>query len=54
MMNKVDTLQACESTFYESTLKNEVGDYKEYIIVEKKELIMKKDMKNKETMRKLT
>ena len=45
MMNKVEALQACESTCHESTSKDEVESYKEDIIFEKEELIMKKGMK---------
>ena len=48
MMNKVDALQAFESTCHECTLKDEVENYKEDVVFEKEELIMKKDMKNKE------
>ena len=51
IMNKVDALQACESTCHECTSKDEVGNYKKYIVFEKEELILKKDMKNKEIMR---
>ena len=53
IMNKVDALEACESTCHECTLKYEVEiSKKEYKVVEKKELIMKKDMEHKEIMRK--
>ena len=45
MMNKVDALQACQSTCHECTLKDKVENYKEYIGAEKEELIMQKDMK---------
>ena len=51
MMNRVDALQACESTCHECTLKDEVGHYKKDIVVEKEKLIIKKYMKNKEIMR---
>ena len=44
--------KACESTCHECTSKDEVENYKNYIVVEKKELIMKKDMDNKEIIRK--
>ena len=44
MMNKIDALQACESTCHECTLEDKVENYKEYIGVEKEELIMQKDM----------
>ena len=53
-MNKVEALQACESTYHECSLQVEVKNYKEGIIVEKVELIMKKDKKNKEIMTKKT
>ena len=52
MMSKVDALQACQSTCHEYTPTDEVESYKEDIVVEKEELIMKKDMKNKEIIRK--
>ena len=51
MMNKVDALQACESTCHEYTWTDEVEHYRKDIVVEKEELIIKKDMKNKEIMR---
>ena len=47
MMNKIDALQACESTCHECTSKDKVENYKEYIGVEKEELIMQKDMKKR-------
>ena len=50
-MNKVDALEACESTWHECTLKDEVEHCKEDNVVEKEELIMKRDMENKEIMR---
>ena len=50
-MNKVDALQACESTSLDCTSKDEVGNYKEGIFVEKEDLIMKKDMKNRKIMK---
>ena len=46
MMNKVDLLEACEPTCHECTLKHEVENYKEDIVVKKEELVMKKDMEN--------
>ena len=49
-MNKGNAFQACESTCHECTSKD-VENYKEDIVVEKEELFMKKDMKNKEIMR---
>ena len=51
IMNKGDALQACESAWHDCTLKDEVKNYKENIVVEKEELIMRKDKKNKEIMR---
>ena len=45
MINLVDALQACESTCHECTSKYEVEKYKEDIVVEKKESIMKKYQK---------
>ena len=50
-MNKVYA-QACESTCHECTSKEEVENYKEDIVIEKEEVIKKKDMENKEIMRK--
>ena len=50
IMNKGNAFQACESTCHECTSKD-VENYKEDIVVEKEELFMKKDMKNKEIMR---
>ena len=50
MMIKVDALQAYESTCHECTSKDEVEHYEEDIVIEKEELIMKKDTK-KENMR---
>ena len=52
ILNKVDALKACESTCHECTLEDEVWNYKEDFVVEKEELIKKKDMENKEIMRK--
>ena len=51
MMNKVDELEACESTCHIYTLKDEVENGKEDIVVENEEFIMKQDMKNKEIIR---
>ena len=51
MINKVEALQACESTCHECTSKYEVEIYEEDMVVEKEESIKKKDMKNKEIMR---
>ena len=51
MMNKVDA-EACESTCHECTSKEEVENDKEDIVIEKEELIKKKDMENKELMKK--
>ena len=51
MVNKVDA-EACESTCHECTSKEEVEIYKEDIVIEKEELIKKKDMENKDIMRK--
>ena len=51
MINKIDALQACESTCHECTSKYEVENFKEDIVVEKGEFIMKKDMKNKKIPR---
>ena len=39
--------EACKSTCHEWTLNGEVENYKEGIVVEKEELIMKKDIENK-------
>ena len=50
-MNKLNTLQACESTCHECTSTTEVENYKEDIVGEKEELIMKTDIKIKEIMR---
>ena len=44
--------EACKSTCHEWTSKDEVENYKEDIVVEKEELIMKKEMENKEILRK--
>ena len=43
--------EACESTCHECSAKNELRNGKEDSIVEKADLIMKKDMGNKEIMR---
>ena len=43
--------EAWESTCHECTSKDEVGNLKEDIVVEKEELIMKKEMENKEIWR---
>ena len=43
--------EACKSTCHELTSKGEVEHYKECIVVEKEELIIKKDMENKEIIR---
>ena len=51
IMNEVDALQACELNCLECTSKGEVENYKEDIVVEKEELIIKKDIKNKEILR---
>ena len=51
MMKKIYAFQACESTCHECTSKDEVNNYKEYIVVEKEELIMKKAMKIKEKIK---
>ena len=51
-MLKHYNLQAHESTCLECTLKYEVVNSKEDIVVEKEKVIMKKDMKNKEIIRK--
>ena len=45
-MNKVDTLEACESTCHECTLKDGVENYQKYMVVEKEKFIKKKDMGN--------
>ena len=52
LMNKVDALQACESTCHECTPKDEVENYKEDIVAGKEALLIKKDMENTKTMRK--
>ena len=44
--------EAFESTCHEYTSKDEVGNYKEDIVVEKEEMIIKKDIENEEIMRK--
>ena len=44
--------EAWESTCHECTSKDQVEHYKEDIVVDKEELIIKKNMENKETMRK--
>ena len=36
IINKVDALGACESTCHECTLKDDVDNFKEYIVIEKK------------------
>ena len=41
-----------ESTCHECTSKDEIENYKEDIVVEKDELITRKDLENKEIMRK--
>ena len=46
MMNKVYA-QACEPTCHENTSKEEVENYKEDIVIEKEELIKKKDMEKR-------
>ena len=46
--------KACKSTCNEWTPKDEGENYKENIVVEKEELFMKKDMENKEILRKNT
>ena len=51
IMNKVDALQACESTCHDCTSKDEVENDKEDIVVEKEELIIKKEMENQELLR---
>ena len=38
--------EACESTCHESTSKEEVENHKEWIVVEKEELIIKKNIEN--------
>ena len=43
--------EACELTCNECTSKAEVEKYKEDIVVEKEEFIVKKDIENKEIMR---
>ena len=43
--------EACKSTCHECLSKDEVERYKEDIVVEKEEKIIKKDMENKEIMR---
>ena len=43
--------EACKSTCHELTSKDEVEKYKEDIVVEKEELIIKKEMENKEILR---
>ena len=50
-LNKVDALQSCESTCHECTSTDTLEHYKEDVVVAKEELIMKKDVKNKEIMR---
>ena len=47
MTNTFDILQACESTFYEYTSKEEVVNGQEDIVGDKEEFIMKKDMKKR-------
>ena len=50
---KVDNhiYEGCKSTCHEWTSKDELKNYKEDIVVEKEELIMKKEMENKEILR---
>ena len=43
--------EACKLTCHEWTSKDKVEHYKEDIVVEKEELIMKKEMENKEILR---
>ena len=43
--------EACELTCHECTPKDYVETYKNNIVVEKEELIKKKDIENKEMMR---
>ena len=45
--------EACRSTCHEMTSKDEVENYKKYIVVEKEEIVIKKVMENKEIMRKI-
>ena len=45
VMNKVDALEAWESTCHECTSKDQVNNYKESIVLEKEELITKKGIK---------
>ena len=51
--NEVGNLiyEACESTCHECSAKDEVENGKEDSVVQKADLIMKKDMGNKEIMR---
>ena len=50
--NKVDALEACEQICHECPLKGEVENYKEDIVVEKKDSILKIILENKELMKK--
>ena len=47
MNKKVDALHSCESTCHECTSKDEFKKYNEDIVVEKKELFMRKDWKKR-------
>ena len=44
--------EVCESNYYECNTKDEVENYKEKSVVEKADLIIKKDKKDEEIMRK--
>ena len=44
--------EACETTCHECTSKDKAENYKEDIVVEMEEIFIKKDMENKEIMRK--
>ena len=52
---EVDThmYEVCESTCHKWSSKNEVENDKEDIVVEEEELIMKKEMENREILRKI-
>ena len=51
-MNKVVAPGVSESTCHEGTLKYKIQSDKEDIVIEKEELVVKKDMTDKKIMRK--
>ena len=52
MMNKIDALEACESTCHESTMKDEIKNTKNAFLLRENKIIMEKYIENKEIMRK--